>query len=349
MKNIPDAAILHHALGLWYVRNKEANKANPWLKKAVELDKDNARLQAPSTVSPNAIAISTKYTIQFFYKSPTALDDANLKPGIYLNNTSGGKTTSKTDVGTFAANTWIKAHGTVTTGSDFNVSNWAVVRIGGEKGVDKPLVSFDDFVVYAGDYDETAPDVATAGTYANNSGTGTISWTAPASGVDNGGYVVVKYSSEPNADNDPNQNGIYNVGNTTTNGTGNLTGTVVYIGTDTSFTDTHADGNFYKVYTVDKAFNYSNELTISSSASASVDNIFSSQVSIYPNPANSILNISSNIDITELQVYNLLGKQVLSRSNLKNNKIDVSSLSKGVYMLKITNGKSVASKKLIIN
>lgn len=51
LKNIPDAAILHHALGLWYVRNKEADKATLWLKKAVELDKDNARFSYVYAVS----------------------------------------------------------------------------------------------------------------------------------------------------------------------------------------------------------------------------------------------------------------------------------------------------------
>ena len=44
LKNVPDAAVLHHALGLWYVRNKEADKATPWLKKAMDLDKTDARL-----------------------------------------------------------------------------------------------------------------------------------------------------------------------------------------------------------------------------------------------------------------------------------------------------------------
>jgi tetratricopeptide (TPR) repeat protein len=44
LKTIPDAAILHHALGLWYVRNKQADKATSWLKKAMELDREDARL-----------------------------------------------------------------------------------------------------------------------------------------------------------------------------------------------------------------------------------------------------------------------------------------------------------------
>ncbi|QOD60968.1 T9SS type A sorting domain-containing protein [Polaribacter haliotis] len=310
-------------------------------------DKDNARLQTPSTVSPNALSVSTSYTIQFFYKSPTALDDGDLKPGIYLNNTSSGKTKDKTDASTFAANTWTKAHGKVTTGGDFDASNWAVARIGGVKGVDKPLISFDDFVVYAGDYDDTAPDIATGGSYVNNGGTGTISWLAPAGGVDGGGYVVVKYTTDPNADNDPNQNGIYNVGNTTTNGTGSLTGTVVYIGTDTSFMETHVAGTFYKIYTVDKAFNYSDELKVSSSTTASVDEVFASKVSVYPNPAKDFVTISSPLEINKLEVYNLLGKRVISSSKLINNNLDISTLAKGIYMMKLTSGESVASKKLI--
>jgi len=51
LKNIPDAAVLHHAVGLWYVRNKEADKATSWLKKAVELDENDARLSYVYAVS----------------------------------------------------------------------------------------------------------------------------------------------------------------------------------------------------------------------------------------------------------------------------------------------------------
>lgn len=311
-------------------------------------DKDNARLQVPSTVAPNALAVDTEYTIQFFYKSPEVIAEGNLKPGIYLNKTSGGKTKNRTDVSTFSVNTWTKSYGTVTTNDTYNVVNWAVVRLGGDKGVDKPLISFDDFVVYAGGYDDVAPDAATAGSYANNSGTASISWTAPATGIDGGGYVVFKYSSDPNADNDPNQNGIYAVGSTTTNGTDSLMGTVAYIGTDVSFTDTHADGNFYKVYAVDKAFNYSEEIKISSSSVASVDKVFSSKISVYPNPANDFIKISTNEEITGVEIYNLIGKKVISASSLSDNRIDTSNLAKGIYVLKVMSNDLVGSRKIII-
>ena len=311
-------------------------------------DKDNARLQVPSTVAPNAMAVDTEYTIQFFYKSPEVIAEGNLKPGIYLNKTSGGKTTNRTDVSTFAVNTWTKTYGTVTTNDTYNVVNWAVARLGGEKGEDKPLISFDDFVVYSGAYDDVVPGAATVGNYENNSGTATVSWTASSDGVDGGGYVVFKYATEPNADNDPNQNGIYALGSVTTNGTDGLTGTVAYLGTETSFTDTHVAGTYYKIYTVDKAFNYSDELTVATDATASVNDVFSSQISISPNPAREFVQITSAENITAIEIYNLIGKKVVSASNLINNKIDVSNLSKGIYVLKVMSDKLVGSKKIII-
>lgn len=51
LEKLPNIAILHHALGLWYVRNKENVKAISELKKSVELDKDNARFSYVYAVS----------------------------------------------------------------------------------------------------------------------------------------------------------------------------------------------------------------------------------------------------------------------------------------------------------
>ncbi len=43
IKSVPNIAILHHSLGLWYVRNKQNDLAIKELKRAVELDSNNAR------------------------------------------------------------------------------------------------------------------------------------------------------------------------------------------------------------------------------------------------------------------------------------------------------------------
>ncbi|WP_146106920.1 T9SS type A sorting domain-containing protein [Polaribacter porphyrae] len=83
-------------------------------------------------------------------------------------------------------------------------------------------------------------------------------------------------------------------------------------------------------------------------AALSVDNVFASKVGIYPNPATLQVNISSTLEINTINVYNLIGKRVLSTSALKNNILDVSNLSSGVYLMKLTSGTLTASKKLII-
>ncbi|WP_081817005.1 T9SS type A sorting domain-containing protein [Polaribacter sp. Hel_I_88] len=90
-------------------------------------------------------------------------------------------------------------------------------------------------------------------------------------------------------------------------------------------------------------------ISLKQAAAASVDDIFASQVSVYPNPANEFVKISSSVDINKVEIYNLLGKKVISTSKLTNNNLDVSSLSKGVYLMKLTSGESVASRKLIKN
>ncbi|MEA3419500.1 MAG: multiheme c-type cytochrome, partial [Campylobacterota bacterium] len=48
---VPNIGVLHHALGLWYVRNKETGKAVTELKKAMELDKNDARISYVYAVS----------------------------------------------------------------------------------------------------------------------------------------------------------------------------------------------------------------------------------------------------------------------------------------------------------
>ena len=301
----------------------------------------NLRLQSPSTVAPNQLQTNTEYTVQFFYKA--SVDPGNdCDPGIYLNNTSGSNTTNKTDASPFVADTWTKASGTVTTGADFNASHWAVARMSGSN---ETLVRVDDFVVYSGAFDDTPPGAPTNATYDTN---GNIGWTAPGSGVDSGGYVVVKYTTAPNADNDPNQNGIYEHGNTITNGIGGLTGTVIYIGTATSFTDTYAPGNFYKVYAVDKAFNYSEEIMVSD-ALLSIPDFTKSDFVLYPNPSQDRVYIEANntFVISSVSIYDVLGKQVYYSKNIADDVIDVSNLKSGLYIVNIlSNGISV-SKRII--
>lgn len=74
------------------------------------------------------------------------------------------------------------------------------------------------------------------------------------------------------------------------------------------------------------------------------------EVTIYPNPASKTVNIKSiNSEIQQIEIYNLQGKRVLKLINFKaKNQIDVSNLSKGMYILKAKSDGKMFSKKLII-
>ncbi|SDS06727.1 Por secretion system C-terminal sorting domain-containing protein [Polaribacter sp. KT25b] len=83
-------------------------------------------------------------------------------------------------------------------------------------------------------------------------------------------------------------------------------------------------------------------------ASLSVNDVFSSKISVYPNPATSFVKISTSEKITGVEMYNLIGKKVLNVSSLSNEGVDVSNLSKGVYVLKVTSNNLVGTRKVII-
>jgi hypothetical protein len=118
-------------------------------------------------------------------------------------------------------------------------------------------MDIDDFAVYAGAEDDVAPDPATSLVLTPSGTSVSVGWTAPVTGVDGGGYMVVRGTSDPLTT--PNVNGIYAVGNSVN--TGEI---VVYLGTTPSYTDnglTPGQTYYYRVYTVDKAFNYSTALS----------------------------------------------------------------------------------------
>lgn len=74
--------------------------------------------------------------------------------------------------------------------------------------------------------------------------------------------------------------------------------------------------------------------------------ITDNQLSIYPNPANQILHITTPIVNFQLSIVNLTGQTLLT-TKLKNGEaqVDVSHLDNGIYFLKTDNGKT---QKLII-
>jgi hypothetical protein len=71
--------------------------------------------------------------------------------------------------------------------------------------------------------------------------------------------------------------------------------------------------------------------------------------SIYPNPSsNGFVNITStNADAMSVAVFDVLGKQVIN-TTINNNRLDVSSLNTGLYVVKISQNNATTTKKLVI-
>ena len=88
------------------------------------------------------------------------------------------------------------------------------------------------------------------------------------------------------------------------------------------------------------------------SETLSTDQILSSNqtIGLYPNPTNKgFVNITTNVSgqIT-VDVYDILGKVIIS-SKINNNRLDVSNLKAGMYVIKIKQNDIITTKKLIIN
>lgn len=71
---------------------------------------------------------------------------------------------------------------------------------------------------------------------------------------------------------------------------------------------------------------------------------------IYPNPAQSILNIGSEVKIVELHIYNLEGRRVYSQVKSEITTANISMLQAGTYILQVKdeNG-NISTKKIIKN
>ena len=79
---------------------------------------------------------------------------------------------------------------------------------------------------------------------------------------------------------------------------------------------------------------------------------YENNINIYPNPANDHITIDfGNLDNVEgwnIKIINILGQEVLSQP-MNTDKINVSELSKGVYIIRVSDGVNQTDKKFIKN
>jgi len=71
-------------------------------------------------------------------------------------------------------------------------------------------------------------------------------------------------------------------------------------------------------------------------------------VSVYPNPASTIINLSTTIPLSSIEVYDVFGKLLFTKEK-DLTRIDVKEYSPGVYFLVISSNNQQIVKKVIVN
>ena len=84
-------------------------------------------------------------------------------------------------------------------------------------------------------------------------------------------------------------------------------------------------------------------------ATTSVNEMKGSHLKIYPNPAKNLLNIEANDLELNYKLMNLSSATVLSGKIADKRSIDVSQISKGIYLLCLFNDKMTMSRKVIVD
>ena len=126
---------------------------------------------------------------------------------------------------------------------------------------------------------------------------------------------------------------------------GNTIDTVFYY--DTAPWPTSPDGGGSYLQLIDTALD--NNLASSWVASNTlnlIENESDSQIAIYPNPTSDLITITSKMEISKIEIFDLEGRFIQNiTSKYEVNEIDFSRLSNGIYMLRIEiNGISIIRK-----
>jgi len=90
--------------------------------------------------------------------------------------------------------------------------------------------------------------------------------------------------------------------------------------------------------------------TLNITSVLSTNNFLASKLSVYPNPATNVINISSTINATinKVEMTDLNGRVVLSQNvNATSGQVAIADLATGVYMLKIATDQGTAVKKIV--
>ncbi|CAM4008705.1 Secretion system C-terminal sorting domain-containing protein [Flavobacterium branchiophilum] len=76
------------------------------------------------------------------------------------------------------------------------------------------------------------------------------------------------------------------------------------------------------------------------------ESVLVNEISVYPNPVKDFLNFKTEHNISKVEVYDIAGR-ILSSNSVRENKIDLSNLKTGNYILKLYTEKGIMNTKII--
>lgn len=83
-------------------------------------------------------------------------------------------------------------------------------------------------------------------------------------------------------------------------------------------------------------------------STSSIEDFTRLGINIYPNPADNILQLSTDIIIDKFELVDILGNRIISTSNVFSTEYDISELNAGIYFVKITVNDKLLTKKIIV-
>lgn len=90
------------------------------------------------------------------------------------------------------------------------------------------------------------------------------------------------------------------------------------------------------------------EVLVCTALSTSTSDLDTKDISIFPNPTTDYFEISADNSIATVEIYNIVGKKVVSFKHSEGNPYDVSTLRNGLYVVRVLNrrGELVKSMRL---
>ena len=81
-------------------------------------------------------------------------------------------------------------------------------------------------------------------------------------------------------------------------------------------------------------------------ANVSIENVEDAEMAVYPNPTSAFVNITTNENVMNVSIYNVMGQQVMSVNGSK--VIDLRSLNNGTYVMRVQLENGVVATRTIL-